>query len=78
MDNLSVADTGKTGRYLTLDLPCNNKQQYVRPLPIQMPNGEIITSTHTALLSHQYLPIQALKAHLFPGLNNSLLSIGTL
>ena len=78
MDNLSVADTGTTGHYLTLDLPCNNKQQYVRPLPIQMPNGEIITSTHTALLSRQYLTIQACKGHIFPGLNRALLSIGKL
>ena len=43
-----------------------------------MPNGEIITSTHTALLSQQDLPIQARKAHLFPGLNKALLYIGTL
>ena len=43
-----------------------------------MPNGEIITSTHTALLSHHDLPIQAWKAHLFPGLNKSLLFIGSL
>ena len=62
---LAVADMGKTGRYLTLDLPCNNKQQGVHPLPIQMPNCEIITSTHTALLSHQDLPLQAQKVHFF-------------
>ena len=43
-----------------------------------MPNGEIITSTHTALLSQQDLPIQARKVHLFPGPNKDLLSIGTL
>ena len=43
-----------------------------------MPNGEIITSTHTALLSKQGLPIKARKTHLFPGLNRALLYIGTL
>ena len=43
-----------------------------------MPNREIITSTHKALLSHQDLPIKARKAHLFTGLNKALLSIGTL
>ena len=77
MDDISVADTGTTGHYLTLDLPCNNKQQAVLPFPIQMPNGRIIASTHTALLSHPDLPIQARKSHLFPGLNKALLSIGT-
>ena len=78
MDELAVAETGTTGHYLTLDSLCNNKQQAVHPLPIQIPNVEIITSTHTSLLSHQDLPIQARKAHLFPGINNTVLSIGTL
>ena len=39
LDDLAVADTGKMGHYLTLDLPCNNKQLAVHPLSIQMPNG---------------------------------------
>ena len=55
MDNLAVAETGRTGHYLTLDLPCDNKQQAVHPLAIQITNGKIIMSTHTALLSHQDL-----------------------
>ena len=42
-----------------------------------MPNGEIITSTHTALLNHQDLTFQARQAHLFPGLRKALISIGT-
>ena len=75
--SLEVAATGTTGNYMTLDSPWDNKQQAVQPLPIQMPNGEIITSTHISLLSHQDLPIQARKAHLFPGLNKALMSIGT-
>ena len=41
-----------------------------------MPNREIITSTHTALLSKKDLPISAQKAHLFTGINKALLSIG--
>ena len=57
VDDLAVVDTGTAGHYLTLDLPCNNKQQAVHPLPIQIPNGEIITSIHTVLLSHQELSI---------------------
>ena len=43
-----------------------------------MPNGEIIKSTHTSLMSHPDLPLQSRKAHLFQGLNKALLSIGTL
>ena len=74
VDNLSVAYTGTTGHYLTLDSPCDNKQQAVHLIPIQIPNREIITSTHTALLSHQDLPIQARESHHFPGINKALLS----
>ena len=55
VDELAVADTGMTGRYMTLDLPWYNKQLAVNPLPIQMKNGEIITSTHTTLISKQDL-----------------------
>ena len=78
VDDLAVANTGTTGKYLTLESPCDNKQQVVNALPIQMPNGDIITSTHTSLISQQNLPIQAREAHLFTGINKALLSIGTL
>ena len=77
IDDLEVAETGTTEHYLTLDLPCSNKQKAVHPLPIQIPNGEIIKSMHTALLSHSDMPLQARKAHLFPGLTKGLLYIGT-
>ena len=39
MDNLAVADTGTMEHYLALDLPCENKQQAIHTLPIQIPNG---------------------------------------
>ena len=42
-----------------------------------MPNGEVITSTHTALLPCTNIPLAARKAHIFPGLKTALLSIGT-
>ena len=72
-----MADTGTTGHYLTLDSSCENKQLAITSLPIRMPNGEIIRSTHTALHYRQYLSIAARKAHLFPGMSKALLSIGT-
>ena len=77
MDELAVSDTGTTGNYLNLNLPCDNKKLVISPPPIRMPNGEIITSTHTALISKQDLTFAARKAHIFPGLNKALLSIGT-
>ena len=76
VEDLAVADTGTTGNYLILNLPCTNEQKSVHPLPIQIPNGEIIKSTHTALLTHQDLPLQARQSYLFPGLKKALLSIG--
>ena len=78
MDDLAVAETGTTVNYLTLDSPYSNKKKAVHPLPIQMPNEEVIKSTNTALLDHPDLPLQAQQAHLFPGLTKALLSIGTL
>ena len=77
MDELAVEDTGTTGNYLTLDLKCDNKQLAVIPLTIRTPNGEIITSTYTALLYKTDLTVEAQKAHIFPGINKALLSIGT-
>ena len=53
------------------------QKKTIHPLPIQIPNGEIIESTHTALLNHQDLPFHARQANLFPGLKKALLSIGT-
>ena len=47
-------------------------------MPIEMPNGEIITSTHISLLPQHKLPDNARKAHIFPGLQKPLISIGTL
>ena len=73
----AVEDTRKTGNYPTLDSPCDNKQLAIIPLPIRMPNGKIITSTHTALLSKQEPPITAHKEHIIPGLNKAFLSIVT-
>ena len=78
MDNLAVGDTGTTGHYLNLDLPCGNKKQAFHQFSIQMPNGEIIMSMHTALLSRPELPLQAQRAHILTGINKALLYIGAL
>ena len=75
MDELKIVDTRTTVNYLTLDSPIYNKTITVIPLPICMPNSEIITSTHMALLSKTDLPIESWKAHIFPGINKALLSI---
>ena len=40
VDELSVADTGTTGHYMTLDLPCDNKQLAVNPPPSACQTGK--------------------------------------
>ena len=77
MDELVVADTGTTGHYLTLNYQFYNKQISVTPLPIRIPNREIITSIHMALIAKPDLTIEAQKGHIFPVLNKALFSIGT-
>ena len=74
----AVADSGTTGHFITEDTPCVNVQKTYNPIPIKMPNGDIISSTHIALLPQQNLPLPARKAHIFPKLTKPLISIGIL
>ena len=74
----AVADSGTTGHYITPTTLCTNKQTVTQPIPINMTNGEIITLSHIALLPQHNLPYKARKAHIFPGLQKPLISIGNL
>ena len=74
----SVADSGTTGHYITTTTQCVDKQMANNPIPIKMLNGEIITSTHIALLPQYNLLDKARKSHIFPGLQKPLIPIGTL
>ena len=74
----AVADSGTTGHYITPTTPCTNKQIATQPIPIKMLNGEIITSSHITLLPQHNLPYKARQAHIFPGVQKPLISIGTL
>ena len=74
----AVADSGTTGHYITPTTPCTNKQTANQPIPIKIPNGEIITPSHITLLPQHNLPDKARQAHIFPGLQKPLISIGTL
>ena len=74
------ADTGTTGHFIALrdaDLLLN-----VTPtksgIVVNLPNGDAITSTHTAILNIPTVPSTARDAHVFPQLTGSLLSIGKL
>ena len=73
-----IAYSGTTGHYITPTTPCPNKQTATQPIPIKMLNGDIIILSHIALLPQHNLPDKARKAHIFPGLQKPLTSIGTL
>ena len=73
----AVADSGTTIHYITPTTPCIDKKISNNPIPIKMPNGDIIISTHISLLPQHNLPEKARKAHIFPGLKKPLISIGT-
>ena len=68
---LAVTDSGTTGHYITTKKPCVDKRIANNPIPIKMPNGDIITSTHIALLPQHNLPDNAHKAHIFTGLQKT-------
>jgi len=74
----AIADSGTTGHYLPMTSPSVNKTIARIPLPVHLPNGTIIHSTHTALLPITSLPPEARHANLFPDIKHALISIGTL
>ena len=74
------ADTGTTGHFISL--PDSAVLLDIQPvdsgISVSLPNGQVITSTHTATLNLPSLPLSARSAHIFPTLTGSLLSIGML
>ena len=56
----------------------DNVQSALKPISVKLPNGKIISSTHTGILNLPALPLAARIAHVFPQLTGSLLSIGQL
>ena len=74
----AVADSGTTGHYITPTTPCTNKYTETQLIPIKIPNGEIITSSHITLIPQHNLPDKARQAHIFPGLQKPLISISKL
>jgi hypothetical protein len=62
-----------------LDTHCTSKQHATDPIHVVLPNGQVIASSHTALLPFPKLPTAAIQAHVFSQLrNHALICIGTL
>ena len=76
---LTVEDTGYTSHFFTPNARLINVHLVIQSLPVTMPNGAIIYSSHVDELDLPNLPLAARIAHVFPDLaSNSLLSIGQL
>jgi hypothetical protein len=78
-NDTEILDSGCTSNFFSATAPCINKQEAHVRLSVNMPNGTTIQSSHTCDLLLTYLPPQARKAHILPGLvHNSLISVGKL
>ena len=76
---MSIADSGATLHFVTVNASVINKKAAQQPLAITTANGEIMYSTHTAELDIPYLPTSACQCHVVPKLGKfSLVSIGQL
>jgi hypothetical protein len=64
----AIADTGATSIFVMAGTPMNNIRSAMDPLTINLPNGEIVHSTHTCDISIPGLPT-ILTGHIVPGLS---------
>jgi hypothetical protein len=77
--SMSIADSGATSHFVTIDAPAINRKVTNNPLAITTANGKLMYSTHTAELNIPYLPFAARLCHVVPKLDPySLVSIGQL
>ena len=71
-----IGDAGATGTFLLPGAPVKNLRAATTPLKILLPDGGVIKSTHQCHLDIPWLPNEATKAHIVPGLaHTSLISI---
>ena len=75
---MGIADTGTTGKFLSLDYLHNSCLQDIKettnPIQVEEPSGNIIQSTHTATIPWNQAPTSAAcTGHLFPSLKGKCL-----
>jgi len=75
----AIADAGATGHFLIPEAPLDEVLTSANPLTIHMPHGGTLKSTKEGMLPIPWLPKEARKAHVVPGLAHaSLVSIKVL
>ena len=74
-----IVDSGSTGHYIYVEIPHHNQNTATSPIIVTIPDGNIVTSTHTCLDDLPNLPPEARQGHIFPQFPGiALLSIGVL
>lgn len=74
---MSIADSGATSHFVTINAPIVNKKVAKQPLAITTAGGAVLYSSHTGELDLPYLPVAARRCHVVPSLRDfSLLSVG--
>jgi hypothetical protein len=77
-----VLDSGCTNNLVTSSTPCTDKLPTTNGLHVGIPNGQVMTASHTAKLNLQHLPLQlssgARAAAVQLELRKSLVSLGQL
>ena len=71
-----VADSGATRHLLVPSTAYKNIQVLSKPIPISIPNGEIISATHSCEVYYPQLPLTACRGLIVPEMKqHSLISI---
>ncbi len=71
MDNIkewAIMDSGATSHFLVTDVHVANVSPAIKPLNVQIPNGEMVSTTHTCELDLPKLPPAARQGHILPGI----------
>ncbi|KAL7464463.1 hypothetical protein ACHAXS_004797 [Conticribra weissflogii] len=68
-----IGDAGATGSFLLPGAPIINLRKAEKPLQIHLPDGGQIFSTHKSNLDIPWLPKEATRAYIAPGLAHTLL-----
>eukprot|EP00804_Cyclotella_cryptica_P029536 CCRYP_020583-RA/>CCRYP_020583-RA protein AED:0.35 eAED:0.26 QI:0/-1/0/1/-1/1/1/0/1386 len=69
----AILDSGATAHFIIKGATVRNKNPASDPLRIKLPDGSVITSTHTCNLDIPWLPNSVTEAHIVPGLAQSSL-----
>ena len=74
--DMAIADAGATSHFVLPGAPIKNQRVATNPLVINLPDGDVLRSSHVGKLDIPALPHKARVAHIVPGLaHSSLVSI---